>query len=262
MDTDRVREAAELLWQSWQSRTRIVELPQELRPVSRRDAYAVQAAVAELSGDEVNGWKIAATSESGQRHIGVDGPLAGRLLAKTIGDSGAEFSLRGTHMRVAEAEFCFRMERDLPRREVPYTADEVLEAVGALHLAIEVPDSRFEDFAAVGAAQLIADNACACWFAVAEEPVFAWREADLRSHQVSLRKNGKSSSSGSGANVLGDPRVALAWLVNELAENGGGVEAGQLVTTGTCVPPVPVVPGDELQADFGPFGCIEVRLGA
>jgi 2-keto-4-pentenoate hydratase len=36
-----------------------------------------------------------------------------------------------------------------------------MDAVHTLHSAIEVPDSRFEDFALVGAEQLIADNACA-----------------------------------------------------------------------------------------------------
>ena len=52
----------------------------------------------------------------------------------------------------------------LPPRAAPYTIEEVLAAVETLHPAIEVPDSRYEDFAKVGAAQLIADNACAHYF--------------------------------------------------------------------------------------------------
>ena len=259
-ESSRIEEAARVLWENWQNHTRIAELSDNVRPKSRRDAYAVQAAIAARSGDAVRGWKIAATSEAGQRHIGVDGPLAGRLLAKTVGGPGAEFSVAGTHMLVAEAEFCFRMGEDLPSREEPYTQDQVLSAVSALYLAIEVPDSRFEEFASVGAEQLISDNACACWFAVADDPVENWRDVDLREHSVRLLKNGEEASQGRGANVLGDPRLALTWLVNEVAEFDGGVKAGELVTTGTCVPPVPIAAGDQLDADFGAFGGITVTL--
>ena len=62
---------------------------------------------------------------------------------------------------VAEAEFAFRMAVDLPPRGRAYAVDQVLAAVATLHPAIEVPDSRYDDFTLVGAAQLIADNSCA-----------------------------------------------------------------------------------------------------
>ena len=60
-------------------------------------------------------------------------------------------------MRVAEAEFAFRLKRSLPARERVYGVQEVLDAVESLHPAIEIPDSRYDDFAGVGAPQLIAD---------------------------------------------------------------------------------------------------------
>ena len=61
-------------------------------------------------------------------------------------------------------------------------------------------------------------------------------------------------AAGSGANVLGDPRVALTWLVNELRTYADGIAAGQFVTTGTCVVPVPIQRGDTFRADFGSSG--------
>ena len=75
--------------------------------------------------------------------------------------SGATVPLDGNIMMVAEAEFAFRFARALPKRANPYTQDEVLDAVESLHPAIEVPDSRYNDFVTVGAPQLIADTACA-----------------------------------------------------------------------------------------------------
>ena len=137
---------------------------------------------------------------------------------------------------------------------------EVLHAVESLHPAIEVPDSRYEDYTVVGAPQLIADNACACWFILGAPAETNWRELDLVGHQVEGYRNGKHVSSGSGANVLGDPLVALTWIANELIEFGEGLRAGQVVTTGTCITPISVTPGDQVQMAFGDLGSVEARF--
>ena len=63
-------------------------------------------------------------------------------------------------------------------------------------------------------------------------------------------------AAGSGANVLGDPRIALTWIANELCRYGTGLQAGEYVTTGTCVVPVPITHGDTLLMDFGVLGKI------
>jgi len=82
----------------------------------------------------------------------------------------------------------------------------------------------------------------------------------LAEHVVTAHKNGREASHGKGSNVLGDPLTALTWLVNEAARYCGGVKAGQFVTTGTCVPPVAVQPGDEVVMDFGVLGTIGLRF--
>lgn len=163
-------------------------------------------------------------------------------------------------MRVAEAEFAFRMARPLPPAGAPYDMKEVMEAVSALHCAIEIPDSRFRDFARVGAAQLIADNACACLFVLGPEADVAWRRVDLAEHRVSARRNGEEVREGRGANVLGDPRLALTWIANELCRYGARLEAGEFISTGTCVIPVEISSGDHVVADFGVLGQVEVHL--
>ena len=69
----------------------------------------IQAALAAHSANPHVGWKIAATSAAGQSHIGVDGPLAGRLLAERCHDAGAEISFGNNRMAVGEPEFAFRL---------------------------------------------------------------------------------------------------------------------------------------------------------
>ena len=90
-----LRIAAAVIWQNWIQSTRIDELPAHCRPNDRAEAYAVQAELARLSGQAAIGWKIATTSLAGQAHIGVDGPLAGRLLSQRVLEDGANISLFG-----------------------------------------------------------------------------------------------------------------------------------------------------------------------
>jgi 2-keto-4-pentenoate hydratase len=60
--------------------------------------------------------------------------------------------------------------------------------------------------------------------------------------------------------VLGDPRNALAWLVNEVANYCGGILAGDRVTTGTCITPVVIAPGDLVTVDYGVLGSMSVKI--
>ena len=96
--------------------------------------HAVQALLEPRSAKPVAGWKIAATSSAGQKHINVGGPLAGRILAERVHPDGAALPMTGNRMAVAEAEFVFVMARDLVPRATPFTQAEVMDAVAALHL--------------------------------------------------------------------------------------------------------------------------------
>lgn len=258
MDLTQAQEASRLLTKHWQAGSTLDVLPDSLRPATRLEGYAVQAQLERQSTKPLWGWKIAATSIAGQQHIGVDGPLAGRILAEMVYQNGSTISLGANRMRVAEPEFAFRIGHALIPRHNPYTVDEVMNAVAALHLALEVPDSRFSHFVTAGAAQLIADNACAHQFLLGPEAPGYWRSMDLAQHRVTGRITGRYEREGRGANVLGDPRIALTWLANELSQHGIMLAAGQFVTTGTCVMPLEILPGDEVTADFGKLG--EARL--
>jgi 2-keto-4-pentenoate hydratase len=254
LTTQQTREAAEILWAAWQERRLLDALPEHCRPRDLAAGYAVQQALGELAGGTI-GWKIAATSKAGQQHIGVDGPLTGRLYERFAYQSGATVPMSHLQMRVAEAEFAFRLGRDLPPRGRAYERDEVIQAVAALHLAIEVPDSRYREFAKVGGAQLVADDTCAAYFVLGPE-ARDWRGIDLAQHAVAAHKNGAPAGTGSGAAVLGDPRLALTWIANELSQRGLGLKAGEVVTTGTCVTPVPIARGDAVVMDFGALGTV------
>ena len=259
-------QAAQQLWQHWQAGTTLEHLPDSCRPPTRADGYAIQACLAQASGRQVLGWKIAATSTAGQSHIQVSGPLAGRILSGQMFEPGAKVPPQGNQMRVAETEMAFVMASDLPARNSDYTQDEVMAAVASLHPSIEIPNSRFAPFTQAGEAQLLADNACAHQFMLGPRAPQGWQDLDLSSHPVTARVIHRDGThwerQGSGAAVLGDPRIALTWLVNELRAQGIGLLAGQFVTTGTCMVPLELVEGDTVEADFGVLGRIGMQFSA
>jgi 2-keto-4-pentenoate hydratase len=259
LDKDQTSAAAKTLYEHWQAGSKLHALPPSQRPRDRREGYAIQAAMESRSTAGLFGWKIAATSAAGQKHINVAGPLAGRLFTERVIPDGGTASMAGNEMRVGEPEFAFLMGQSLPPRPTPYSVEEVLSAVKSLHPAIELPDSRFADFVSAGEAQLIADNACAHLFVLGQPTTADWRAVDLVEHKPVVMLRGQRHV-GHGRNVLGDPRVALAWLANELRELGVTLKAGEVVTTGTCHPPLPIVPGDLFDADFGAFGKVSVAL--
>ena len=257
LDRKQIEAASHTLNSHWRIGTKLANLDAAQRPQSRAEGYAIQAEIERTSRHELFGWKIAATSEAGQKHINVPGPMAGRILKETLIKDGGTAPMAGNEMRVAEPEFAFRMGNDLLPRATPFTVAEVLDAVATLHPAIEIPDSRFADFVSAGEAQLIADNACAHLFVLGAATTADWHGRDLIEERPRITMRGEHYV-GHGKNVLGDPRVALAWLANELRSLGITLRAGEVVTTGTCHPPLPIASGDRIVADFGVLGKVSV----
>lgn len=259
LDQKQTAAAARTLYDHWRAGTKLDGLEASMRPRDRAEGYAIQAALQQASGARLFGWKIAATSEAGQKHINVEGPMAGRILSDTVVADGGTAAMAGNEMRVAEPEFAFRMRVDLVPRAAPYGLREVVDAIGTLHPAIEIPDSRFRDFVSAGAAQIIADNACAHLFVLGAAAPADWRGLDLVEERPRMTLRGQQFV-GHGKNVLGDPLLALTWLANELRALGITLRAGEVVTTGTCHPPLPIQAGDLVEADFGTLGRVAVRF--
>ncbi|WP_249931226.1 fumarylacetoacetate hydrolase family protein [Ramlibacter sp. 2FC] len=254
------RRAARLLAGCWTQGSHREDLPPDCRPATRADGYAVQALWPAETGRPVAGWKIAATSLAGQQHIAVSGPLAGPVFAHRVHADGARVSLAANRMRVAECEIVFSLGRALAPRAQRYGRDEVLAAVASVHPGIEVPDSRFLQFERAGEAQLIADCACSNDMVLGAALPADGRLGTLPTLQVQAQVSDGRKPQGLGSNVLGDPVEALVWLVNELSSAGQTIEPGQFVTTGACVPPIPVLPGQDLEADFGWIGRIRASF--
>ena len=102
-------EAAELIWNSWVNGKKIETWPDSIMPYSRIESYKIQEQIEVLSKNTIVGWKIAATSKDGQNHIGVSGPLAGRIFKEKVTNSNSTIALGYNKMGVAEPEFAFKI---------------------------------------------------------------------------------------------------------------------------------------------------------
>ena len=257
--TDAPELAAQILTEHWRTRQAIDALPDLCRPATRAEGYAVQARWPARIGP-IGGWKIAATSVAGQRHIGVDGPLAGPVFASRVWADGATVSLSGNRMRVAECEVVFGFARAIEPRPEPWTRAQALAQVARVMPGIEVPDSRFAHFERAGQAQLIADCACCHEMLVGHPSSALDRLNDLAALPVQARLSDGRLFEGVGSNALGDPVEALRWFLGEMSAAGQRIEAGHFLTTGACVTPIPVEPGQAMEADFGWLGAMRVRF--
>ncbi len=252
--------SAQLLADARLQHERLSELTEEFRPEKEAVAYEVQAKLVPLLlhhlRGKVIGYKIACTNKLAQEQLHVSEPFFGRLLSATTYESGAKLNAGEYFMRVAEAEFAFRMGDDLPAAKGPWSPEQVRDAVAGVLPGVEIVDSRFDDWTSVGTPSLIADNAChAAWIKGAM--VRKWQDLDLAATPVRLEVNGAVKAEGSGAAVLGNPLNALHWLANRLNEFGLSLREGQYVTTGVTTDIYMVQSGDRVAADFGPVGRVE-----
>jgi 2-keto-4-pentenoate hydratase len=119
-------------------------------PVSPEESYAIQGAVAALAG-AIGGWKIAVHAP-GQ-------PIRfAPIFAATIAEHPATIGAENLRMIGVEAEIVFPVAMDLPSGSVPRTRSAAMKSIASIHPAIEVVDSRFENFRAVSPLSVLADN--------------------------------------------------------------------------------------------------------
>jgi len=245
---------------AWNKRLLHTNMDNLLIPENKIQAYKIQFGYEKTSKSSLVGWKIAATSIEGQKHIGVETPIAGRLIKERFNESGSSVSLKNNQMKKVEAEFAFKLLNDIFPSSKEHTIDEVLENIESVGPAIEIPDSRFKNFHKMGRDLLIADNACAGDYVFDKDFVYDFKNIDFKNFKVSCYKNNELAATGIGSNVLGSPLIALTWLINELSSLNITANKGQIIITGTAIKPLTVISGDNIVMDFNELGSVECNL--
>ena len=205
------------------------------------------------------GYKIGCTSPVMQQYLDIAHPCSGGVFAKGIYESGASLRTKDFVRVGVECEIAVKLARDLSATEAPFTAEWVGEAVEAYLPAIEIVDDRYEQWETLGAPTLVADDffAAAC---VLGAPRARNAVPDLLSVNGRALINGSEAGRGTGADVLGHPHNALAWLANHLSAEGRGLHKGQIVLTGSLVKTVWLKGGDHVVMELEGLGRVEANF--
>lgn len=228
--------------------SRYLDLPIEV-------AYEIQQQLIERkeqAGERCIGLKLGLTSRAKQQMMGVHEAIYGYL---TDGMLALEWEplaySRFIHPK-AEPEIAFMMGEDLQGTNV--TAEDVLRATKYVAPAIEIIDSRYENFRFT-LPDVVADNCSSSAFVVGSKWVSP-RDFDLALTGVIMSKNGIVQTTGSGAAVLGHPAASMAWAVNKLGEKGLGLKKGHIVLSGAITEAIAFEPGDVIQVTVDGMGSV------
>lgn len=231
-------------------------------PGNIEEAYEIQSEIVRISGHRACGFKVGSTSIEAQRLLGTDEPGSGALLVPFVYDAPATIAISDAHMPAVEGEFAYRLSKPLPPREEAYDREEVASAIGAIAGAIEVVGTRFAG-GLPGKGRLLTTADGGVNIALVLGPWSSnWRRWEVPGHAVSMTVNGALTGQGTGSRALGDPMNVLIWLANQQSRVGRGLDAGTIVTTGTCTGLDPVRVGDRAMADFGRLGSVAVMFTA
>lgn len=234
-----------------------------LRPRDSDEAYAVQAALHERLAGALGaqaGWKIGCTTPTMQRYLGIDEPAAGHIRASTVYEGSVVVSHAAYRRPGVECEIAVRLAGELRPAGSPVDRSTARAAVDRVFAAIEIVDDRYDDWRALDATTLTADDFFGAGCVLGREDL-PWRELDLGRVSASLRVNDEEIGSGVGADILGDPLAALVWLANGPARESG-LAAGSIVLLGSVVQTHWVAPGDVVTIDNVPFGRVSVAFSA
>jgi 2-keto-4-pentenoate hydratase len=135
---------------------------------------------------------------------------------------------------------------------------DVLAATGAVMASLEINDPRTRGWK-IGSREAIAYDGLTAGFVLSEQRL-AVEELDLPNTRVVLKKNGGEVASATGADVLGDPARAVAWLANKLAGHHQSLKAGEIVMPGSMAPVYRVDVADKAGAEFDALGSVSVRF--
>jgi 2-keto-4-pentenoate hydratase len=259
---NKILAAAKTIAASRRDRTPLQSLGADVAPQDEAGGYRIQDALHELLATDFGaqvGYKIGCTSAVMQQYLGIPHPCGGGVFAKGVHPSGVSLPAKDFVRVGVECEIAVRLAHDLEPSQAPFTADAVAQAVEAYLPAIEIVDDRYADWQTIGAPTLVADDffAAGC---VLGEPVTRSAAPELLDIVGRAVINGVEDGRGTGADVLGHPHHALAWLANHLASDGKALRAGQIVLTGSLVKTVWLKLGDRVTMDLSGLGAVQVSF--
>jgi len=251
------------------TRAQVEHFSKRFAGMTIEDGYRINRAWMALKykeGRTVIGHKIGLTSRAMQQSSQIDEPDYGTLLDDMLFTCtpGEVLDIPFTKFIAprVEVELAFILKKELRGPNV--TLEDVLDATEYVTPAIEIIDSRIEQFdrhtkVMRKVFDTISDNAANGGIVLGAKKVDA-KTTNLPWCGAILRQNGVVEETGLAAGVQGHPAIGIAWLANKLAPWGEHLAAGEIVLAGSFTKPAPAKLGDVFEADYGPLGCLKFKF--
>ncbi len=263
MDTLHIAQAARIVARHRLNHSLLPALSQEWGPASVEDGYRVQLQAHDIlapSLGNVVGHKIGATNAAIQQKLGVHHPCAGGVFANTVWPSGVALRVSDFVRPGLECEIAFRFGRDVVPRAMPYAREDLLAAIDACMISMEIVDNRHVDLAHIHIPTLIADDTLDAGV-ILGKPVEDHRNLDFARLTGSIRRDGSEISRATASNVMGDPLNAMIWIANTYSSQGRTLKRGEFVSTGSIADLIWVKAGEHYEIEVEKLGTLEVRFG-
>ena len=260
MEDIAARRAAEKLLAQHAAGERFETLGPPQGPATIADAYDIQqeyVALLQREHGDAAGYKVGLTSATMQAFCGIDHPIAGVVLATRVHRSGATVRRSDFGRLGLEFEIAVRIGSDVPLTPVPWTIATIRPHIEGVGAAIELVDDRGADYASLDVLSLVADNS---WNAGIVLSDFAAAWPDLESVKGRATKDDVAIGEGHGRDILGHPFNSVAWLASQLASRGVGLNAGQVVMTGSVMKTVFPDADASYRFDLAQIGFVEVQV--
>lgn len=260
MDKKKIEALGDELYGALRSRSTVEPLTEREAGITIEDSYHISQRLMDRrleDGEGIIGKKIGVTSKAVQDMLNVHQPDFGYLTDVMVYASGDEMPISELLIQPkAEGEIAFILKRDLQGPGI--SGADVLRATEGVMPCFEIVDSRIRDWK-IKIQDTIADNA-SCGLFVLGDSLVDPRRVDLATCGMVLEKNGDIVATGAGAAALGSPVNCVAWLANTLGRFGIGLQAGEVILSGSLVPLLPIGPGDSMALAVGGIGKASIRF--
>jgi 2-oxopent-4-enoate/cis-2-oxohex-4-enoate hydratase len=261
MDKQIIAQLGNELYDALYANTTLPPLTDKYTDITVEDAYYISLHMMErrvARGEKIVGKKIGVTSAPVQEMLNVFQPDFGFLTDTMAREDGSTIVIADSMIQPrAEGEIAFRLKKDLVGPGI--TEQDVLDATETIIPCFEIVDSRIHDWK-IKIQDTVADNA-SCGAYVLSKIEVDPRDYDLPNLKMKVFKNGELHSEGIGAAVQGNPLASVAWLANTLGEFEIPFEAGEIILSGSLVPLIPVVAGDEMSLEIEGIGGCSCNFG-
>jgi len=204
--------------------TKAPTLSEDIRPKNLEDVLQIHESMIKLHSDTVGGWKCLLPPSD-------EKIVVAPIFSKTVqrGDNCELF--KDLDVARIEPEICFVLSKDLTANPDGYTEEQINNAIGSCHMALELVQSRYAKDSGFEFFDSLAD-------CLINQGLFIGPEID-REKAFSAEKinigithdEQKQTFEGKHPNSL--PQKPLYWLIDFMTRRGTTFKAGEAIITGS-----------------------------